>query len=171
MPVLPGSIRQNGYVVHDLDATAHWFASEMNIGPWVCLRELELDGFVHRGRPSSPTISIALANSGDLQLELIVPHDDQPSMYREFLDAGREGLQHHAWWTDDYDGVVSAAADAGWTVGHEGDMGGTRFLYFDQGPLAAELMEINDLNQWMFGQVREAADTWDGSADPVREFG
>ncbi len=62
-------------------------------------------------------------------------------------------------------------SDAGWTVGHEGDMGGTRFVYFDRGPLAAELMEINDLNQWMFGQVREAAEHWDGVTEPVRDFG
>jgi hypothetical protein len=171
MSILPGAIRQNGYVVHDLDATASWFATEMNIGPWVCIRDMELEGFFHRGQPSKPKISIALANSGDLQLELIMPQDDQPSMYREFLDAGREGLQHHAWWTDDYDGTVAAADAAGWTVGHLGDMGGTRFIYWDQGALAAELMETNDLNQWMFGQVREAADTWDGTTDPVREFG
>jgi hypothetical protein len=143
----------------------------MHIGPWICLRDLELDGFSHRGEPSKPKISIALANSGDLQLELIMPHDDQPSMYREFLNAGREGLQHHAWWTEDFDDTVAAADAAGWTVGQQGDMGGTRFLYWDQGLLAAELMELNDLNQWMFGQVREAADTWDGSTDPVRDFG
>ena len=170
MPILPGAVRQNGYVVHDLDAAANWFATKMNIGPWICLRDLELDGFSHRGEPSRPKISIALANSGDLQLELIMPQDDQASMYGEFLASGREGLQHHAWWTDDYDGTVAAAEAAGWTVGHQGDMGGTRFIYWDQGILAAELMELNDLNQWMFGQVREAADTWDGSTDPVRDF-
>ena len=41
-------------------------------------------------------MSIALANSGDLQIELIQQVNDAPSMYKEFLDAGHEGLQHVA---------------------------------------------------------------------------
>lgn len=171
MTILPGPIRQNGYVVRDLDATASWFAEQLGVGPWICMRGLELTDLTCRGEPSSPRISMALAQSGDLQLELIMPHDDEPSLYREFLDSGREGLQHHAWWTDDHDTVRSEAADAGWTVGHEGDMGGTRFVYFDRGPLAAEVMERTPVNAWLFDQVRAAAEGWDGRTDPVRDLG
>ncbi len=171
MPVLPGAIRQNGYVVRDLDETAHAMASGLGIGPWICMRDMDLTGFSFRGRASAPRISIALANSGDLQLELIMPHDDEPSLYREFLDSGREGLQHHAWWTEDYDAVIAAADAAGWVIGHEGDMGGTRFVYYDRGDLAAEVMELNELNQMVFAQVRAATDDWDGVTDPVRDFG
>lgn len=47
--------------------------------------------------------SIALANSGPLQIELIQQRNDAPSMYRDFLAEGHEGLQYVAYWTEDFD--------------------------------------------------------------------
>ena len=68
--VLPGPIRQVGYVVRDLDRTiAAWLA--LGIGPWFTLRELPQAGCEYRGALSEPVLSIAFANSGDMQLELI----------------------------------------------------------------------------------------------------
>jgi len=52
-----------------------------------------------KGKPSPVDVSIALANSGALQIELIQQRNDAPSMYRDFLNAGHEGLQHLAYWT------------------------------------------------------------------------
>jgi hypothetical protein len=54
-------------------------------------------------------------------------------MYREFLDAGREGMQHMAYWTDDYQGLYDRALGLGYRIGHEGQIGGEkgRFAYFD----------------------------------------
>ena len=67
--VLPGPIRQNGYVVTDLDtAIAQWLA--LGIGPWITLGPME-QGMVFRGEPTTCTITLAFANSGDLQIELI----------------------------------------------------------------------------------------------------
>ena len=49
------------------------------------------------------------------------------------LDAGREGLQHVAYWTKDYQALYDHALSLGYTVGHEGQIGGEqgRFAYFD----------------------------------------
>jgi len=47
-------------------------------------------------------MSIALGNTGDLQIELIQQRNDASSMYMDFLNAGREGLQHMSYWTSDY---------------------------------------------------------------------
>ena len=120
MSRLFGPVRQNGYVVRDLDrALWHWI-DVMGVGPWFVFRKVELDWFRHRGAPSAPHLSIALANSGDLQLELIQQHDDAPTMYREFLDAGREGLQHVAFWSTDYQALFDRLLAEGYRLGHEG---------------------------------------------------
>src|SRR3954447_25038656 len=75
--ILPGAVRQNGYVVRDLDvAIASWVA--IGVGPWFTLREITQPNSRYRGQPSSPTLSIGFANSGPLQLELIQALDAGP---------------------------------------------------------------------------------------------
>jgi len=170
--VLPGAIRQNGYVVRDLDgAMAAWL--EIGVGPWFLLPHLAQTGSTYRGRPTAPVVSIAFANSGDLQVELIVQEDDSPSVYREFLDAGHEGLHHLAWWTDDFAGTDAAARAAGWPVVHEGDTGGmARFAYYDAGGVTStviEVMELTDATRWLVSAVRHGSVGWDGT-DPVRSL-
>src|SRR6185369_5607710 len=58
------------------------------------LYRVKTDYFRHRGKDSAMEMSVALANSGDPQIELIQQRNDAPSMYKELLDSGREGLQH-----------------------------------------------------------------------------
>jgi hypothetical protein len=170
--ILPGPIRQNGYVVHDLDAAiAQWLA--LGIGPWITLGPME-QGMVFRGEPTTCTITLAFANSGDLQIELIHQTGDAPTAYLEFLASGREGFHHLAWWAEDFDAVEAAVAEAGWEVVFSGDGGGTtRFLYCDAPDVAAtclEVMELNDMTRGLMDHVRQAADTWDGTTDPIRKL-
>ena len=166
--VLPGPIRQNGYVVRDLDAAmARWL--EIGVGPWFVLPHLTQAGSTYRGHDTAPVVSIAFANSGDLQVELIVQEDDSPSVYREFLDAGHEGLHHLAWWTDDFPATDARALDAGWQMVHAGDTGGmARFAYYDAGGVTStviEVMELTDATRWLISSVRAGSVDWDG-ADP-----
>jgi catechol 2,3-dioxygenase-like lactoylglutathione lyase family enzyme len=172
--ILPGPVRQTGFVVRDLDrALSHW-VDALGIGPWITLDSVVLDPTEYRGQPVVTPLRMALAQSGDLQIELIQALDDSPSCYREFLDAGHEGLHHLAWWTDDYDGVARAVADAGWGTVQSEDLMGTHFCYLDTPAhpgTIAEVMELTDATRWLATYVREAAETWDGVTDPVRAFG
>ena len=170
--ILPGPIRQNGYVVRDLGrAIDAWL--DVGVGPWLLLPHLTQAGSVYRGQPTEPVVSIAFANSGELQVELIEQEDDSPSIYREFLDAGQEGFHHLAWWVEDFEGVARAAEDAGWPVVHAGDTGGmAQFAYYDPGGVTStvvEVMELTDATRWLVATVRDAAAGWDGT-DPVRSL-
>ena len=63
--VLPGSIRQIGYVVTDPDeALASWV--ELGVGPWLVVRGLPMQAN-YRGEPCETTISLGMANSGELR--------------------------------------------------------------------------------------------------------
>ncbi len=169
--VLPGVIRQLGYVVTDLDdGIRAWLA--LGVGPWLTIREIPQTGFVHRGRPTAPVLSIAFANSGPMQLELIQQHNEAPSAYREFLDTGRAGFHHLAYWATDFLASAAAATRAGWTTAQEGD-GMTRFAYYDADGTTAtmlELMELTDATRGLDEMVSGAAREWDGRTDPVRPF-
>ncbi len=168
-----GAVRQNGYVVRDIrGAMEHWI-KVMGVGPWYYIDRVKMDYFRHRGQASNAEVSIALANSGDLQIELIQQRNDAPSMYKEFIDAGHEGLQHMSYWTTDYQPLYDRALQHGFKVGHEGQIGGElgRFAYFDTQTHPGTVIEISDISGnkgRFFEHIRRVAADWDGS-DPIRD--
>lgn len=169
---LPGPVRQIGYIVADLDqAIDTWL--ELGVGPWYVIRELPQRA-VYRGRNCEVTLSIAFANSGDLQIEVIQQHDDTPSIYTEFLGSGHDGFHQLGWWTNDFGSALSIAVEAGWPVVWSGDDdgGGVSFAYLEppSGPATIiEIMELTDVSNGLAELVRAAARDWDGS-DPVRSL-
>lgn len=168
-----GAVRQNGYVVRDIRAAMNHWIEVLGVGPWFYIERVKTDWFRHRGVDSNVEMSIALANSGDLQIELIQQRNDAPSMYKEFLDSGREGLQHLAYWTTEYQDLYDRALALGHKIGHEGQIGGEqgRFAYFDTGVHPGTVVEISDISGnkgRFFDHVRRAAMDWDGS-EPIRE--
>ena len=84
-----GVIRQNGYVVPDIEAAIQHWVDNLAIGPWYYVPSVRPKEFVYQGKPSIPEISIALAFSGSLRIELIQPVDDTASAYRDFLRTGQ----------------------------------------------------------------------------------
>lgn len=167
-----GKVCQNGYVVRDIEAALKHWTEVMGVGPFYYIDRVKCDWFTYRGEPSPVEMSIALGNTGDLQIELIQQRNDAPSMYMDFLNAGREGLQHMSWWTTDYQAAYDRALAAGFKVGHEGQIGGPqgRFVYFDTETHPGTVIEMSDISGAkgkFFEHIRKAAIDWDGS-DPVR---
>jgi hypothetical protein len=172
MSRLFGPVRQNGYVVRDIQAAMDYWINVMGVGPWFYIERVKTDYFRHRGQDTNAEMSIALANSGDLQLELIQQRNDAPSMYKEFLAAGYEGLQHVSFWTTSYQKLYDQALASGLKVGHEGQIGGElgRFAYFDSTGHPGSVIEISDISGnkgRFFDHIRRVAADWDGS-EPIR---
>src|SRR5205085_2999920 len=118
-----GPIRQIAFVVRDLEGALDYWTKTLGVGPFYVMRNMTPDDFRYRGAASPPPrMSIALGNSGDLQVEIIEQHDDRPSAYRDFLDSGREGMQHVSAWVtrDEYDGITKRMHDEGVEVVHDG---------------------------------------------------
>lgn len=167
-----GAIAQNGYVVHDIHAAMHHWINVMGVGPWFFMEKVEMDYFRHRGVDSALEMSVALANSGDIQIELIQQINNAPSMYGEFLEAGREGLQHVAYWTTDYQAIYDKVLAQGYTLGQEGCIGGEqgRFAYFDTEAHPGTVIELSDMSGTkgqIFDYIRKSSIGWNG-ARPIR---
>jgi hypothetical protein len=172
MSVLPGPIRQIGYVVTDFDeALGGWV--ELGVGPWFVIRGMT-QRVLYRGEPCEITLSLAMANSGDLQVELIHQDDDTPSIFTEFLAGGEEGFHQLAYWTEDFDATMHTVTGAGWpVVWSGGEDVGTRFAYVEPPNSPAAIIEIMELTETTAGMgdfIRHTAANWDGT-DPIREMG
>jgi hypothetical protein len=127
-----------------------------------------------RGEPCETTLSLALSNSGDMQIELIYQHDDTPSIFTEFLAAHGPGYHQLAYWAEDFDATMKAVADEGWpVVWSGGEAFGVRFAYVEPPNRPATVIEISELTEAQAASakfIRDAAANWDGS-DPIREMG
>ncbi|HYD65439.1 VOC family protein [Azospirillum sp.] len=168
-----GEVRQAGYVVTDIEAAMDYWSSKLGIGPWFYNERVPIRNYTYRGERYEVHNSVALANSGPLQMELIQTRNDAPSMYRDFLRAGRTGLQHVAYWTQDYDADLARLTEQGFTPVMSGEVGERgRFVYFDteyHPGTVIELSEVAGPKGKMFDLIREASQGWDGR-DPVRPF-
>ena len=166
-----GAITQNGYVVRDIEAAMRHWIEVIGVGPWFYVERAPIEDFRYQGEPSPVDVSIALANSGALQIELIQQRNEAPSMYRDFLAAGHEGLQHVAYWTRTFDDDLHRILDAGYAIGQSGHVGTPgRFIYFQTEAhpgTVVELSEISGPKGRMFERIAEAAHNWDGT-DPIR---
>lgn len=169
-----GPIRQNGYVVRDIEqALAHW-TEVLGVGPFFYFERVPIEDFRYRGEPSNVEVSIALANWGDLQIELIEQRNDAPSMYRDFLAAGHEGLQHVACWYEDLDPVFERLAAEGTRIGQQGNIGERgRFAYLETEAHPGTIVEVSEVGGGkgrFFEHIRRCAAEWDGS-EPIRPVG
>jgi hypothetical protein len=116
-------------------------------------------------------ISLALANSGTLQIELIQQRNDAPSLYLDFLRAGHEGLQHLGYGTHTFDADVARLLEQGYSIGHAGSVSGRGpFVYLLTESHPGTIVELFDMSQGrerVFAGIAAAAQNWDGR-DPIR---
>jgi hypothetical protein len=168
-----GPIRQLGYVVDDIEQAMDYWTRELGVGPFFYNERVPIVNYRYRGEAYEVHNSVALANSGYVQVELIQTRNDAPSMYRDFKQAGRTGLQHVAMWTETFDEDLARLEAQGFEVQMSGEVGRNgRFVYFDteyHPGTVIELSEVLGPKGTMFRMIREASEGWDGS-DPVRPF-
>lgn len=168
-----GPIRQMGYVVRDIHAAMAVWADRLRIGPWFYNDRLPLDHYSFRGVDYDRfDMCYALANSGDMQIELIQQRCDTPSLYREFLDRYGEGLQHICVWPDNYEETYALAKESGLVPAQEGRIGAIRFAYFEDaahGGTSLEMSEMVPMRVAGIEKIRKAAENWDGT-DSVRDY-
>jgi len=166
-------IIQTAYVVADLrQAIAHW-VQKLKVGPWFVLEHFTgLDPW-YRGQTSCADIALAMSFAGHMNIELIQPNDEAPSVYREHIERRGFGFHHWGIATWHFDRSVERYRDAG----HElvflaGVPSGGRVGYMDTTgvlPGYTELIELGGAFEDVFGRFHRASLDWDGR-DPIRSF-
>lgn len=173
MSTFLGPIRQLGYVVDDIEAAMKHWHDVMGVGPWFYNPRVPIEDYRYDGKSYDVHNSVALANSGYVQVELIQTRNDAPSMYRDFRRAGHTGLQHVAFWTQQYDVDLARMQSQGFRVKMSGNVGANgRFCYFDREAHPGTVIELSEVmgpKGRMFDLIRDASTGWDGT-NPVRPF-
>ncbi len=88
-----GEAFQMAFVPRDIDTALEYWLT-LGAGPFFKLENRQFPASQYRGRPVGTTIDVYMGYWGAVQVELIRQLDDGPSVYRDFLDAGREGVHH-----------------------------------------------------------------------------
>lgn len=171
IPLPESRFMQICWVVPDIHAAmAHW-SQVAGVGPFFYFESLTWDDARYRGKPwDGAAISAAIAQAGAMQIELVMQHDQRPSMFRELVPEGRSGLHHMALTCENYDADVAHYRRAGCEVVFEGLMMGNRVCWMDTVPqlgFMVELFEASSMASRVFEMFRNAARDWDGT-DPVR---
>ena len=166
-----GPVRQAGYVVKDIEkAMQEWV--RLGIGPWFYTEKVPVENFQYMGKPSEMQFSAALTNSGYVQIELIQQRNDAPSLYRDFLKSGVEGIQHVSHWVEDFDARCEVLLGLGYVNGQSGNIGvDGRFAYFVHKNLPGTIMEVSEASGFkgeIFKAIADMCANWDGS-DPIRK--
>ena len=123
-------IDQLGIVVPDLEAEIKTWL-ERGVGPFFTIGGAMLSGYEYEGKKSSPRVNGAFGQVGPLQIELIHPIDDEPSIFRDFIEAGDDGLHHFGWFSDDLQADRKAAEAAGLKELQHGSVLGSGFSYYE----------------------------------------
>lgn len=170
MPVAHDVIKQIAYVVDDLDAAiAHW-VRVLRVGPFFRFDDVSAADMRYRGAPATARLSIAVGNSGGVQIELIALRDGAPSIYRELT----RGVNHLALLASDFDAETHRLEALGHPVAWALSLPGLcRVHYHDTLAVFGhfiELWEATDAMRGFVEMVESAAVGWDGS-DPVRRLG
>ena len=160
-----GEMNQVCWVVPDIDAAIEYWGHTLGIGPWSLTRNVDVRGFECDGEPSDLDMSLAVAYSGEMQLELIEQHNDAPSLYHD-VAPGPRGTQHHiGYFARDYEARRQRVIDAGYEIGQQGSIGSVHFTYFrTPGHLGtySELIRLDEGIAGAFEGLKAAARAWDG---------
>lgn len=170
----PDGVMQMAYTVQDMHRAIDYWVGELGVGPWFLLERFSGEHPVYRGRPSEANVAIAMSFAGHMNVELIQPNDDHPSVYREAIAAGGYGFHHWGIACDDVDREAARREAAGLTIAFRaGVPTGGDVVYLDTHGALPGFIELIPVTAGMnetFTHFYRACTGWDGS-DPVRPFG
>jgi len=159
------------WVVPDLHVAMATWTRAAGVGPFFLFETVPFEDARYRGKPAEAmNLIAAIAQAGDVQIELVCQRDDRPSVFRDLVPMGQAGLHHMALYCSDYDADLAAYTGAGAPVVFSCRMMGSRTCWVDTSStlgFMVELIEANSVADAVFAQFRAAAQNWDGK-QPVR---
>lgn len=165
------TIFQNAWVVEDLETAIERWVDEMGIGPFfVAEHGAQFTNLKYRGQPSELSMTVALAQAGPIQVELIQPTTDKPCAYRDSVPEGTTAFHHMCVWTHDIDADTAYFEALGYPAANIGKAGQAWFAYYDTRPLMGCMLEVVEYKpqiEAMFARIAEICRDWDGKR-PVR---
>lgn len=164
---------QLGFVVPDLEAAIEHWRNRIGLGPFFVLSSVEFAELWYRKERTNVRMAVALAQWGEVQVELIQQTNAAASIYEDYPGRTLGGLQHVGVMTDSLDAHLARLKPHGIEPVQWGaTANGIRFAYVDTGAIPGSMVELIEsgpaINEF-FALVRGAAQDWDGR-DPIRRL-
>ena len=156
---------QNGYVVNDWRAAASHWADKLQVGPFFAMQHVPFEWCEYRGKRVTIDMSVAIAYSGDYQIELVQQHNDAPSIYQDFLRDNSAGLQHVGALTENLQECLQQSGLQEKIVQQGLTTAGVHFAYVDTVAFNGTMLELIETNPSMlkaFNYMQSSAERWDG---------
>lgn len=163
------SIVQNCWVVSDLGQAIDQWIRTAGVGPFFTL-ELSVPDALYRGKLSPLHFSVALAQAGPLQIELVQQHSPGPSAYRDVVPEGQSGFHHVLYMADNYQAEVDRLRGLGIVMATEACFDGGPWVCADTRAQMGCMLEIvpdRPILRYLNKLVLESSVGWDGT-DPIR---
>jgi Glyoxalase/Bleomycin resistance protein/Dioxygenase superfamily len=143
---LGGGLQQVAFVVKDLTAGMEFFNRTMGVARFYVIEDFgrQARDTTFRGRPVEHNFKLALAYSGDTQIELI-EHVSGETCYKEHLERRGEGLHHLGFFLYDaaaYQHALDSLGASGYARLMSGRFGTTLYTYFDTEAAIGSIMEV-----------------------------
>lgn len=167
-----GPVMQLAFMPADFDAAVKHWTKTMGVGPFFWVEHAGLENAVFNGAPSELDFGLALAYWGDIQIELVKPHNNAPSIYNTQPWASNR-LHHVCVLTEDISSAKTTAENAGARLVFTADVpGGGGVFYADTGGAEGlvEVLQPAPGGLEFFNMMKETARTWNGS-EPWRPIG
>lgn len=168
-----GDVVQMAYLPEDFDAALKYWTETVGVGPFFLMENVRLGEMKYRGQPTESVFSIAIGYWGDIQIELIRPENDAPSIYNGDY-AVTDRMHHICIFVKSIEEARRACAEVGAEILVEGKVGEDgEVIYVDAGGgpgTVIELLQPMGGSEGLFDMMRDAARNWDGS-EPLRKLG
>jgi hypothetical protein len=169
-----GQIVQTAYVVQRIRPAIDWWIKDGKAGPFFLLDSFTGPEQRYRGAPTKADVSIAMSFAGHMNIELIQPKDNEPSVYKEIVDRRGYGFHHLGIAFDDVEAARHEYEGRGYHVVFSTPVPSGGTVYFmgdgDGAPGFVELIPATPGTDEMFTRYWRASVDWDGK-DPIRPFG
>jgi Glyoxalase/Bleomycin resistance protein/Dioxygenase superfamily len=170
---MPLPIVQVAYHVPDPQAAALRYAREFGWGPFFLFEHIPLTRSLHRGAARPFDHTSAYGQAGDLMVELISQHDDEPSVLRDMYSRHQTGLHHVAMFVDSLEVALANDRALGREVALEATtQDGTEFAMVDRRADLGHMIEYYEPRAGLakfYAYVKRKSVGWDG-ADPLRRL-
>jgi hypothetical protein len=164
---------QIAYVVENIHQAMKQWAEQLRVGPWFLLEHFTGVEPSYRGGPSEADVAIAMSFAGHMNIELIQPNNNAPSVYRETIEKRGYGFHHWGVGSKHFDRDVEVYRKRGAELAFFARVpSGGRVAYMDTThdmPGMVELIELGADLEPVFTGFYKAALGWDGK-NPVRPF-
>ncbi len=134
---------QVAYLVNDIDVAVAKWSGLYGAGPFVVAPHHRTDQFIYRGTDTEADVSYAFGYLGDMMIQFIVQHDDQPSIYRDMYAAGQEGYHHAAYLVHDFEAEYQRLIGLGFEPACRLYADGVDAAYFDTRSVNGGFTEIH----------------------------